>query len=118
MVEELTESVKETIKSAARKLTGFRRRQFQAEMAIKYCQGHARRTEEVFGWGRDAVNTGLNELRTGFPVELPQRLIELYTFKDDLVLDPFLGSGSTPDRRGATGTGVIDSCVGRTGEPS
>jgi hypothetical protein len=65
MVEELTESVKETIKSAARKLTGFRRRQFQAEMAIKYCQGHARRTEEVFGWGRDAVNTGLNELRTG-----------------------------------------------------
>lgn len=65
MLEELTESVKETIKSAARKLTGFRRRQFQAEMTIKYCEGHARRAEEVFGWGRDAVNTGLNELRTG-----------------------------------------------------
>jgi DNA modification methylase len=30
-----------------------------------------------------------------FPVELPQRLIELYTFEDDVVLDPFLGSGST-----------------------
>jgi site-specific DNA-methyltransferase (adenine-specific) len=30
-----------------------------------------------------------------FPVELPQRLIELYTFVDDLVLDPFMGSGST-----------------------
>ncbi len=29
-----------------------------------------------------------------FPVELPQRLIELYTFKDDLVLDPFAGSGT------------------------
>ncbi len=29
-----------------------------------------------------------------FPVELPQRLIELYTFRDVLVLDPFLGSGS------------------------
>lgn len=29
-----------------------------------------------------------------FPVALPQRLIELYTFEDDLVLDPFLGSGS------------------------
>jgi Rhodopirellula transposase DDE domain len=65
MLEELTESVKETIKLAARKLTGFRRRQFQAEMTIKYCQGHPRRAEEVFGWGRDAVNTGLNELRTG-----------------------------------------------------
>jgi site-specific DNA-methyltransferase (adenine-specific) len=30
-----------------------------------------------------------------FPVELPQRLIELYTFVGDLVLDPFLGSGTT-----------------------
>ena len=30
-----------------------------------------------------------------FPVELPERLIWLYTFKDDLVLDPFMGSGST-----------------------
>ena len=65
MLEELTESVKETIKSAARKLTGFRRRQFQAETTIKYCQGQPRRAEAVFGWGRDAVNTGLNELRTG-----------------------------------------------------
>lgn len=30
-----------------------------------------------------------------FPVELPRRLIDLYTFRDDLVLDPFMGSGST-----------------------
>ena len=30
-----------------------------------------------------------------FPVELPHRLIQLYTFKDDVVLDPFVGSGST-----------------------
>jgi modification methylase len=30
-----------------------------------------------------------------FPVELPQRLIELYTYRGDLVLDPFAGSGST-----------------------
>ena len=30
-----------------------------------------------------------------FPVELPQRLMELYTFRGDLVLDPFTGSGST-----------------------
>ena len=30
-----------------------------------------------------------------FPVELPTRLIELYTYEGDLVLDPFLGSGST-----------------------
>jgi len=29
-----------------------------------------------------------------FPVELPEALIRLYTFEDDLVLDPFMGSGS------------------------
>ncbi len=30
-----------------------------------------------------------------YPVALPQRLIELYTYRGDLVLDPFIGSGST-----------------------
>jgi len=30
-----------------------------------------------------------------FPVELPRRLIELYTYVGDVVLDPFMGSGST-----------------------
>lgn len=65
MVSELTASVKATIQSAARKLTGFLRRQFQAEMALKYCDGQARRAERVFGWGRAAVDTGLNEVRTG-----------------------------------------------------
>ena len=30
-----------------------------------------------------------------FPVELPTRLIGLYSYRDDIVLDPFIGSGST-----------------------
>lgn len=30
-----------------------------------------------------------------FPIELPYRLIQLYTFEDEIVLDPFVGSGST-----------------------
>ena len=30
-----------------------------------------------------------------FPVGIPKRLIELYTYRDDLVLDPFIGSGTT-----------------------
>src|SRR3546814_14858380 len=30
-----------------------------------------------------------------FPVELPQRLIDLYTYRGDVVLDPFMGSGTT-----------------------
>ena len=65
MMEEPTGSVKDTIKAVARKPTGFRRRRFQAEMTIKSCRSRPRRAEEVFGWGRDAVNTGLNELRGG-----------------------------------------------------
>jgi len=42
-----------------------------------------------------------------FPVELPRRCIKLFSFVDDVVLDPFLGSGSTlvaaalNNRRGA-----------------
>ncbi|MXZ53804.1 MAG: site-specific DNA-methyltransferase [Acidimicrobiaceae bacterium] len=30
-----------------------------------------------------------------FPVALPERLIDLYTYEQDLVLDPFMGSGTT-----------------------
>lgn len=30
-----------------------------------------------------------------FPEELPFRLIQLYSFKDDIILDPFIGSGTT-----------------------
>lgn len=30
-----------------------------------------------------------------FPVELPRRLIQLYTYAGDIVLDPFCGSGTT-----------------------
>ncbi len=30
-----------------------------------------------------------------FPAELPYRLIQLYSFRGDVVLDPFMGSGST-----------------------
>ena len=30
-----------------------------------------------------------------FPFELPYRLIQLYTFEDEIVLDPFVGSGTT-----------------------
>ena len=30
-----------------------------------------------------------------FPIELPYRLIQLYTFEGDIILDPFIGSGQT-----------------------
>ena len=61
----ITDDLVESLCSAAKKLTGFERRQLQAEMATKYCGGSARRAEAVFGWGRASVHTGLNERRTG-----------------------------------------------------
>jgi site-specific DNA-methyltransferase (adenine-specific) len=30
-----------------------------------------------------------------FPVELPYRCIQLYSYENDIVFDPFIGSGST-----------------------
>jgi len=55
----------EDIRLAASKMTGAKRRAFQAEMALKYCSGSARRAEDVFGWSRQAVQLGLHEKCTG-----------------------------------------------------
>ena len=46
-------------------MSGADRRAFQAAMTLKYCQGNARQAEGVFGWGRETVQLGLNEHRTG-----------------------------------------------------
>nr|WP_287457047.1 hypothetical protein [Leptolyngbya sp. UWPOB_LEPTO1] len=55
----------EDLRLAASKMRGAERRSFQAEMALKYCEGSARIAERVFGWGRVNVETGLGERRTG-----------------------------------------------------
>lgn len=65
MAIDFQDNVVESIKSAAAKLTGWKRREYQAEIAIKFCDASARKAEQRFGWGRAAVATGLGELRTG-----------------------------------------------------
>ncbi len=42
-----------------------------------------------------------------FPRELPRRLIQLYTFAGEIVLDPFMGSGTTALAARATGRRFI-----------
>jgi hypothetical protein len=63
--ENLSLSQIEDLRLAASKLTGAKRRDFQAEMTLKYCQGRSRLAESVFGWGRETVELGLAEKRTG-----------------------------------------------------
>ncbi len=62
---QLNRSQIEDLRLAASKLLGASRRSFQAEMSLKYCGGSARLTETVFGWGRENVELGLAEKRTG-----------------------------------------------------
>ncbi|OGC75531.1 MAG: SAM-dependent methyltransferase [candidate division Zixibacteria bacterium RBG_16_40_9] len=42
-----------------------------------------------------------------FPVELPYRLIQLYTFEGEIVLDPFIGSGQTAIAAAKTGRNFV-----------
>ena len=55
----------EDLKLASSKMSGAKRRAFQAAMTLKYCQGNARQAERVLGWNRDTVELGLHEQRTG-----------------------------------------------------
>jgi DNA modification methylase len=46
-------------------------------------------------WGFPAESAKKVGHPAPFPIELPYRLIQLYTFSDEIVLDPFMGSGQT-----------------------
>jgi hypothetical protein len=65
MRQSLSQGQIDDLRLAASKMTGAERRAFLAEMALKYCDGSARLAETVFGWGRETVEVGLAEKRTG-----------------------------------------------------
>src|SRR3954453_2261285 len=65
VMENSVEQYDALIRSGARRLTGYQRRSFQAEVATALCGGCARQAERRFGWGRDTVETGLHEQRRG-----------------------------------------------------
>jgi transposase len=61
----LTKEVIASFKDAARKLTGPKRRAFQAQVTLDYLDGSVWKAERVLGWSHHTVTLGLNELRTG-----------------------------------------------------
>ena len=80
------------------------------EYILVFCKGRFKRTangreptierDDFLGWTKSVWSFPTESAtRVGhpapFPVELPKRLIQLYTFKGDVVLDPFIGSGTT-----------------------
>jgi hypothetical protein len=64
-MEESLEQYDALIRSGARRLTGYQRRLFQAEVVTALCGGNARQAERRFGWGRDTVEKGSLELHHG-----------------------------------------------------
>ena len=65
-MDELSSKHLQTIKQASKYLSGHKKRIFQAQVTQDYLNGSARKAERVFGWCRKAVETGLNEHRSGF----------------------------------------------------
>ena len=61
MKERPDEKTIQTIKSAAKKLTGAARREFQAAVTLDHCHGSPRFARELFGWNPDTVRKGLVE---------------------------------------------------------
>lgn len=61
----LAPEIKFLLKSAAQKLTGVKRRAFEAETTLTLFDGNARKAERELGWDRHTVAKGLKELSSG-----------------------------------------------------
>lgn len=59
------ETYEALLRSAAQRLSGHRRRLFQAEVTLALCGGNPRQAEARFGWGRATIQKGLRELASG-----------------------------------------------------
>lgn len=62
----LSDELIQIYKETAATLTSSDRRSFQAKITNEYLKGSPTKAERVFGWGRNAVKLGLNELKTGY----------------------------------------------------
>ena len=53
------------IKDACKRLTGHKRRAYQADITTKYFNGSPYKAEREMGWGRESVTKGLKEAESG-----------------------------------------------------
>lgn len=70
----LTDQIKKTLKDAARKLTGEKKRAFTAQVTRDYFDGSARKAERFMGWDRFSIQRGLDTIESGVPYEDNYRL--------------------------------------------
>ena len=54
-----------TLKDAAKKLTGEKRRAFEEQVTLDYFNSKPYLAEQTLGWDRKTIELGINELRTG-----------------------------------------------------
>ena len=92
-MEGTTDQVDALLRSAARRLTGYQRRLFQAKVTTELCGGSARLAERRFGWGRETVEKGLHESRQG-----------------DALPGELRGARPTAERREGSATGGRHPC--------
>lgn len=57
--------IKFLIKDACKRLTGYKRRAYQADITMEYFDGSAYKAEREMGWGRECVIKGLKEALSG-----------------------------------------------------
>jgi hypothetical protein len=64
-MKKMNEETKALIKDACKRLTGYKRRAYQAHITMNYFGESAYKAEREMGWGRECVAKGLNEARSG-----------------------------------------------------
>jgi DNA modification methylase len=63
--------------------------------------------EDLKGTKQNNIDKKIRERSGAFPFELPYRIINMFSVKEDTVLDPFLGTGTTTVAAMATGRNSI-----------
>jgi len=64
-MEDSSKRLESLLVRGAERLRGHQRRLFLAEVTLEVCEGNPRKAERRFGWGRETVAKGLQELQQG-----------------------------------------------------